>query len=218
MEAELARSGPALRAWGVRYLDLPAPTRPDSAALMRVGERDGIDVYAFRRAVGRAYAVRYVLSVPDDEAAARAMATAGFDPAQAAVTTAPGATAEYPGSERCAIRWVRDDPDRQALTVSAPDRAFLVVADSQVPGWTARLDGKPAPILLTDVLVRGLEVPPGEHRIEMEYRTPGMAAGVLVTRVALGFWLALALAAIASLALRSPADSGVPASSKGLDA
>jgi hypothetical protein len=37
------------------------------------------------------------------------------------------------------------------------------------PGWVAEIDGKPAPVLRADVLFRGVEVPPGHHRIVFRY-------------------------------------------------
>ena len=37
------------------------------------------------------------------------------------------------------------------------------------PGWIAEIDGKPAPVLRADVLFRGVEVPPGEHRVVFRY-------------------------------------------------
>ena len=37
------------------------------------------------------------------------------------------------------------------------------------PGWIAEIDGKRAPVLRADVLFRGVEVPPGYHRIVFRY-------------------------------------------------
>ena len=37
------------------------------------------------------------------------------------------------------------------------------------PGWIAEIDGKPAPVLRADVLFRGVEVPPGHHRVVFRY-------------------------------------------------
>jgi len=75
------------------------------------------------------------------------------------------------------------------LETEAPDRAFLVVADSDFPGWSARVDGSPAQIAPTNLLVRGIPLPGGRHRVEMRYETAGMREAVPVTRAGLGAWL-----------------------------
>jgi uncharacterized membrane protein YfhO len=81
-----------------------------------------------------------------------------------------------------------------------------VLADSHQPGWAVTIDGRAAHGARVDLLVRGVAVPAGTHRVEWRYATPGRAAGVAVTRIALAAWaaMALALAASAVLAARRP--------------
>jgi hypothetical protein len=191
MENQLTRYQSVLRAWGVSWLDLdramPAP------GLARIAGDAHEDVYALPRALGRAYATPLVVALPDEDAVAQAMAHPGFDPAVVAVTTDGNVAGSYPGSPDCVIRWVRDDPQWLVLETTAPDRAFLVVADSDFPGWSAWVDGSPAQIAPTNLLVRGIPLPGGRHRIEMRYETLGMRAAVPVTRAGLGAWALLAL-------------------------
>lgn len=193
MENQLTRYQPVLRAWGVSWFDLdramPAP------GLTRIAGDEHEDVYALPDALGRAYAVPLVVALQDEDAVARAMAHPGFDPATVAVTTDRSVDGSYPGSPDCSIRWLRDDPEWLVLETSAPDRAFLVVADSDFPGWSAWVDGSRAQIAPTNLLVRGIPVPGGRHRIEMRYETPGMRVAVPVTRAGLGAWALLALVA-----------------------
>jgi hypothetical protein len=191
MENQLTRYQSVLRAWGVSWLDLdravPAP------GLTRIAGDGHGDVYALPGALGRAYAVPEVVWLPDEDAVAGAMALPGFDPAGVAVTTSAGAAGSYPGSGRCVIRWRKDEPEHLALDVAAPAQAFVVVADSWFPGWSATLDGQPVEIAPTDLLVRGVSVPPGRHRLELRYETVGMREGVRATRAGLGAWALLAL-------------------------
>ena len=201
MENQLTRYQPVLRAWGVSWLDLdravPAP------GLTRIAGDGHEDVYALPGALGRAYAAPLVMALPDEDAVARAMAHPGFDPAVVAVTTDRSVAGEYPGSPNCAIRWIRDDPQWLVLETTAPDRAFLVVADSDFPGWSAWVDGSRTRIAPTNLLVRGLPLPGGRHRIEMRYETPGMREAVPVTRAGLGAWLVIAIVGSALVPLRS---------------
>jgi hypothetical protein len=191
MENQLTRYQPVLRAWGVSWLDLdravPAP------GLTRIAGDEHEDVYALPGALGRAYAVPLVVAMQDEDAVAQAMAHPGFDPAVVAVTTDGSVAGSYPGASNCAIRWIRDDPQWLVLETTAPDRAFLVVADSDFPGWSAWVDGSLAQIAPTNLLVRGIPLPGGRHRVEMRYETPGMREAVRATRAGLGAWALLAL-------------------------
>jgi len=121
------------------------------------------------------------------------MAHLGFDPAMVAVTTDRSVDGSYPGSPDCVIRWIRDDPQWLVLEATAPDRAFLVVADSDFPGWSAWVDGSRTQIAPTNLLVRGVPLAGGRHRVEMRYETLGMREAVGATRAGLGAWALLAL-------------------------
>jgi len=191
MENQLTRYQPVLRAWGVSWFDLdravPAP------GLTRIAGDEHEDVYALPGALGRAYAVPLVVALQDEDAVARAMAHLGFDPAMVAVTTDRSVDGSYPGSPDCVIRWIRDDPQWLVLEATAPDRAFLVVADSDFPGWSAWVDGSRTQIAPTNLLVRGVPLAGGRHRVEMRYETLGMREAVGATRAGLGAWALLAL-------------------------
>jgi hypothetical protein len=51
------------------------------------------------------------------------------------------------------------------------DRAGVVVLhDLHYPGWEAAVNGRPAPVLRTNLLFRGVEVGAGRHRIEFAFR------------------------------------------------
>src|SRR6185503_15229048 len=202
MAYDLVRRGAVLRAWGVTYLDLPARVPADTSSLRPVLVADSVAVYAFGGALGRVYAVPFVVAVPDEDAAARALALADFDPRIAAVTTAAEAAGEYPGAPGTTFRWRQDDADEIALDVEASARSFLVIADTNFPGWTATLDERPAAIVPTNLLVRGLVVPPGRHRIHMRYETSGMRAGRVVTQIAFGVWALLLLLVLVRAARR----------------
>ena len=182
---DLLRHRAVLRALAVRVLDLPAGVALDSTLYSPVGADSLVRVDALRDALPRAYAARAVLAAPDRDAAAAAMASPGFDPQQAALVTDAIAEGPRPGSAGCAIRWLADEPEHLALETSADGPAFVIVADSFSPGWSAAIDGRPATIHPTDVLLRGLDLPPGRHTVTMDYRTPGLAVGLALTRAAL---------------------------------
>ena len=66
--------------------------------------------------------------------------------------------------------------------VETSGRSFFVAADSFFPGWTATVDGQPAPIYAVYGCVRGIQIQTsGRHRVEMRFAPPGLAAGLACT-------------------------------------
>ena len=77
------------------------------------------------------------------------------------------------------------------MTTQAP--GLLVVADSWMPGWTATVDGRPAPVLRGNHAQRVIPLPePGRHAIVMEYRPPGFVAGRAITVLSVVAWTLIA--------------------------
>ena len=175
-----------LRACAVRSVAMPAGAGDDT-------------VGAWPDALPRAYAVPHVRPARDDAEAIAALRDPAWDPAAVAIV-AGGASRDYARTD--SIAWERDDPDRLGLRVRAAGAAFVVVADMDLPGWTARLDGRRVPIERVDLLFRGVDVPAGAHEIALDYEPDGW---VLACALALAGW-SVALAIALALAFgRAPA-------------
>jgi hypothetical protein len=106
------------------------------------------------------------------------------------------------------------DPRRSTLRVAAATETLLELATNHFPGWTASVDGMPAPIEIAPVtgLIR-IRVPSGQHRIDLSFeptlaRRAGELSSLLAVVVGAG-WLAAhrlrgARAVRASASLRKP--------------
>jgi hypothetical protein len=84
--------------------------------------------------------------------------------------------------------------ERVVLDVRTARQMLLVLSDADYPGWEANVDGAPRPIVRTNVLVRGVVVPPGDHTVEFRYDPRSFRLGMwisLVTLVVLAGALAL---------------------------
>jgi hypothetical protein len=81
--------------------------------------------------------------------------------------------------------------DDVSLVVQADQPGAVVLRDGWAPAWTARVDGRE-----TDVRANGghraVRVPPGRHRVVMEYRPPGLPLALGTSALALAASLALA--------------------------
>lgn len=58
---------------------------------------------------------------------------------------------------------------RIEIRTSATAPGLLTLHDIDYPGWTAEIDGRPAPIRKTELLFRGVEVRAGEHRVTFRF-------------------------------------------------
>lgn len=90
-------------------------------------------------------------------------------------------------------------PDRERYRIESDGKGYLVVAATYARGWTATVDGRPAPVLRADVRYRAVAVPKGASDVEFRYRAPGLRPGLAIS-------LLSALVAAALLARRRAGD------------
>jgi hypothetical protein len=78
------------------------------------------------------------------------------------------------------VRLLADEGERLLVSARADGPALLVVNDANVDGWSASLDGQPAPILAANYLAQGIWLPVGDHAVELRYRTPWLREGMFL--------------------------------------
>jgi hypothetical protein len=76
------------------------------------------------------------------------------------------------------------------IDVELAEDGVVILRDVMLEGWTADVDGVPAPIAIADGLFRAVEVPAGTHRLRFAYQPPGLVAGLALAALA---WLLLGL-------------------------
>ncbi len=197
----------ALSLYNVRYviaphhptIALPTPHRPDETRLRLVATLPGdrihglegryeIRLYENPDVLPRAFLVPRARIVPN---AAAAMTAPGFDPRREVLLSWDGRRPPslVAGASREPIREpvivLADEPQRVRLRVRAPERAWLFSSDTYYPGWEARIDGAPAPIYRANQAGRAIEVPAGEHEVELRYRPGAFRRGLVVAAAAL---------------------------------
>ena len=89
---------------------------------------------------------------------------------------------------------------RVSLAVSAPQAAYLILADAWHPGWRATVNGEPAPIQRANLIFRALPVPAGESSVVFSFE-PGLWRAALYIGCVL--WLITWLAALNLYQLQS---------------
>jgi len=86
------------------------------------------------------------------------------------------------------------EPNRLRLQAEIRRPSFLVLSEVYYPGWEALVDGKPAPLLRADYVLRAVPLMPGEHSVELRFRSRTFLWGLAIS--------ALGLAGIACLFAR----------------
>jgi hypothetical protein len=92
------------------------------------------------------------------------------------------------------VRFLLYEPERSILEVAGPG-GFLVVSDAFHPGWRARVDGKEAPLHRANYVMRAVELPPGKHRIEFEFKPAAFRVGIWISIISLLVMIAFAVGA-----------------------
>ena len=134
-----------------------------------VFSQNGQRVYRNDDVLPKAFFVNSVTSVNTPQEAVRQMKGTDFNPANQAIveTTTPiesfvDSTAEVSITSYSA--------NRIELKTSAQNDGFIVLSEIYYPdGWEASIDGEPVEILKTNFILRGLQVPAGDHTITMTF-------------------------------------------------
>jgi len=84
------------------------------------------------------------------------------------------------------IKTLKYEPTAIEVSVQSSRGGLLVLSETYYPGWKAWLDDRPTPIYPTDIALRGVVMPPGEHRVRMEFHP-------VILPISLGISLATAI-------------------------
>jgi len=65
-------------------------------------------------------------------------------------------------------------------TVTMEEEGFLIISDLYYPGWVAQVNGKRAPILRANYIMRGIRLSPGRHDIHLTFEPEVIRKGVKI--------------------------------------
>ena len=99
----------------------------------------------------------------------------------------------------------RYGPHRVELETNNPEEGYLVMSEIYYPGWEARIDGHPTEIRRANYVLRAIDVPAGNHRVEFVYRPRSFRNGVMVAGLGLAI-LFIGFLFSSKYAVREPAD------------
>jgi hypothetical protein len=148
--------------------------------LERTGFFD-MKVYEYPNVLGRAYLVHRAIEA-DDAVGLEVLGRPDFLPREAAIVE-PGTGLELRGSgpEGDVVSTVETRPERVALRTASATAALLVLSDAFYPGWKVSMDGNSGRLIRTNVALRGVALPPGEHVVTFSYEPDSFRLGALIS-------------------------------------
>ena len=151
----------------------------------RLTETADANVYENLRAMPRAWLVPEVVTLSPD-LALRAIKTSrlpdgrAFDARRTALTEEAVTMSGLGADEQATAHVTLLRDTEMEVRTSSRTASFLVTSDVYYPGWHASVDGKNVKLYQADYVLRGVEVPAGQHLVRFEYfpRRVFIGAGV----------------------------------------
>ncbi len=173
-----------LRLFNVRYVLSIVPLR--SAALRTIARSgEGVEVYEVRDPQPRAFVVGTAVYATSEAEMLRILTAPDFDAANQAVVGVPDLRLPPDAGSSTNVRVVDRRNTEFTLHASLARPGLLVVSEGYYPGWQAEVDGVATSIVPTNGMMRGVVLPAGEHRIVFRFRSRAIAAGFLLSGLAI---------------------------------
>ncbi|MEZ4767596.1 MAG: YfhO family protein [Caldilineales bacterium] len=149
----------------------------------------------------RAWIAHEVVVEPDEDRLWQRLADASFDLSrQVLLPSAPAGLGDGGAGPAGgdSVVWLERTPEYLALEVTSAAPAVLVLSELSYPGWHVMVDGKAAPLLEADGMLRAVALDAGSHRVEMRFRPVSVTVGLAVS----GVMLLLVVIVLAAYGLR----------------
>lgn len=156
-------------------------------------DRSGV-VYQLNNVLPKAFFVDSTITVETASEAFEYLNPGKIDFSEVAVIENFDATTSYDSTSSVEI--INYTGAEITLKTSRTKPGFLVLSEIYYPaGWVALLDGEEITIHKTNYLIRGFQIPAGEHTLELDFKPESYALGVKLSWFSLISQILLALTA-----------------------
>jgi Bacterial membrane protein YfhO len=100
---------------------------------------------------------------------------------------------QAPASAPESVSFSAHQPQRVELKAVLQRPGLVILADTYYPGWQLTIDGKPAPILRANRMMRAAAVTAGEHTLVFTYAPLPFRVGAIVSAAGLGLLVVVSL-------------------------
>ena len=127
----------------------------------------------------------------NDQQTLQQLASPDFNPEQTVLVSGdvPAAGQGTPGT----VEFANYAPKHITFRSKSESPSILLLNDRYDPDWKVTVDGKPAPLLRANFIMRGVHVPAGEHTIDFRFQPKTTGLYVTLAAIALGALLCVVL-------------------------
>jgi hypothetical protein len=189
-----------VRLLGVRYLIVPVGQGlPPSLTGVTIAKADGYDLVQVDGWEPRVSVVPSWSVASGPVAAFHGILSPGFDPASHAVLETDAGVSQEPGAAAGTATYTELQPEDVRVSIDAAAPSIVLIRNNWDTGWSATVDGHPAPVLAADAFRQGIAVTAGRHEIHLTYHDPTIGRGIAASAVVWSVW---ALAIVAAIVLK----------------
>src|SRR5262249_14198768 len=135
---------------------------------------------------------------PDDNAALGVLADPNFDARHTVVLpTDPGIALPQQPPDNAQAKISAFKPESITIHTISAAPAILSLSLVYYPGWQAIIDGQATTLLRADTALTALAMPPGEHTVQLDFRSISYNIGALVSFLTLILFIIAELGSIA---------------------
>jgi hypothetical protein len=196
----------------VKYI-LSASVRPMNPLVYDLVYSNEIAIYRFKACRDRALLVFEDQVEPNRASVLARVSSEGFDPRQVLLLEDRPAPPKLPvGGPTAAttadgsVRMISYEPDEVRMDALLSRPGYLLLLDTYFPGWSATVNGEPAPIHRADYSFRAVSLPAGRSTVCFSYRPGSLRIGLYLCAAGV-----LALAAVWFLPWKRKSARAIPA-------
>lgn len=178
---------------GVRFISFDSPRSIPGLMLFSKDEEQGLYVYENKNAKPRFQIYNSAVEV---YSSAEVIAAINNSPTSCLFVESDGNAGVVDGRDfgQCSdkadfkseIDLKFDSPVRYELDVNVSESAWLFIADSNYPGWVAKVNGKSTQVHSAQVLGKAVRLEAGLNKVEVEFSPRTFYIGLCLTVVGLG--------------------------------
>jgi hypothetical protein len=122
----------------------------------------------------------------DDEKTLQAITAEDFDPREMVyLPESSRGTVSVAGQTTCVLSHTDFGLNKVETDASAAAPSLVVISQSYYHLWHAFLDGKSVPLLRANLAFQAVEIPAGNHHLQLVYRDPNLTVGAIISMLSL---------------------------------
>lgn len=162
--------------------------------LTAVPSADGaLAVFEFTGALPRAKFFTNWLVNTNGDAALKTLADDSFDPSSVVIVSDPITGSPATNAAPASAEITSYNPRRIEVKVNAPSAGVLLLNDRFDKDWQASAGGQSLPLLHCNFIMRGVQLPAGQHTVVFEFRPSLTGLKVSLGAIAIGIGLCVAI-------------------------